>query len=229
MVNTVWSRLDELRTLALFPKSGDDSLTAECNAQLFFGVLHRVTTVILAHVHGLVAQLLYLRYGARVHARIVVELHVKFEADAQFDVVADEVRLRAQQRLQFLRCRGGRKTPSSCSARRAPRLRLSASRSLRQAWRRCVIGAFERDRQTDRERERSAFERLLFFTRSRWGHTTSSHPLSRLQYIHQLPGYQGPPISARFGGRPEYSAQNDASRGTQNVSATVAHWCRIAR
>jgi hypothetical protein len=35
------------------------------------------------------------------------------------------------------------------------------------------------------------------------------------------------PIPARFGGRPEYSAQNDASRGAPNVPATGAHWVRI--
>ena len=79
------------------------TLTAKCNAQLFFGVLHSVGIVVLAHVHSFVAQLFYLRYGALVHGHIVVELHVKFEADTQSDVVADEVRLRAQQRLQFLR------------------------------------------------------------------------------------------------------------------------------
>ena len=61
--------------------------------------------------------------------------------------------------------------------------------------------------------------------RSRWGHTTSSmiamhSPGSRVS--------RGP-ISARFGDRPEYSAQNDASRGAPNVPATVAHWVRIAR
>ena len=53
-------------------------------------MLHSVGIVVLAHVHSFVAQLLYLRYGALVHAHIVVELHVKFEADTQSDVVADE-------------------------------------------------------------------------------------------------------------------------------------------
>ena len=37
------------------------TLTAKCNAQLFFGVLHSVGTIVLAHVHSFVAQLLYLR------------------------------------------------------------------------------------------------------------------------------------------------------------------------
>ena len=37
------------------------TLTAKCNAQLFFGVLHSVGIVVLTHVHSFVAQLCYLR------------------------------------------------------------------------------------------------------------------------------------------------------------------------
>ena len=50
-------------------------------------MLHIVGIVVLFGVlHSFVAQLLYLRDGALVHAHIVVELHVKFEADTQSDV-----------------------------------------------------------------------------------------------------------------------------------------------
>ena len=46
------------------------------NAQLFFGVLHSVGIVVLAHVHSFVAQLFYLRYSALVRTHIVDELRV---------------------------------------------------------------------------------------------------------------------------------------------------------
>jgi hypothetical protein len=108
---------------------------------------------------------------------------------------------------------------------RVPREQLRAHqwrRKQRTEWTKC--GRWARMLVTAAP---SRFFSSLRFSilRSRWGHTTSS-----MIAIHSLASrVSRGPISARFGGRPEYSAQNDASRGAPTMPATVAHWVRIAR
>jgi len=72
--------------------------SAECDAQLFFGVLHNFGIFVLTHVQSFVAQLLYIRHGARVHARIVVELHDETPPSSLPIVSRSEIDFKEQQR-----------------------------------------------------------------------------------------------------------------------------------